>query len=127
MKAGRSVFISSAVFSVIIAAVYWMSSHHPGGSILLGFMGAAMVFVAGFMFVVQREANLSSDRKSVDYKETAGMEVGTFTLQTVWPFLGAVALFTLIVGAVWSPFVAGIGFIALLFVLSRLGAESNRT
>lgn len=127
MKAGRSVFINSAVFGIVISVVYWFSSHHPGGTLLLGFMASAMIFAAGFMFVAQREANLASDKKNVTYAHVAGQEVGSFTISTGAPFLAALTVFGVFVGLLWSPFLAAVSFVLMLLVLGRLAAESNRT
>lgn len=126
MKAGRSVFINSAVFGVVVAVVYWLASRHPGGTLLLGFMAAAMIFAAGYMFVTEREANLAADKRDADYASTAGEDVGTFTVSTVAPFLAALTVWGLFVGLLWSPFLAAASFVLLLAVLAKLGAESNR-
>jgi hypothetical protein len=127
MTVGRALFISGAAFASVIAIAYWISSRHPGGSILLGFMAAAMIFAAGFMFFAQREANLPADLKTVNFAEVAGEEIGTFTLSTLAPFLAALTVFGLLVGIVWSPFLAAVSLILLLLALGRLVRESNRT
>jgi len=126
LKAGRSVFISSAIFGIVIALVYWVSSHHPAGTLLLAFMATAMIFAAGFMFVVEREARLVGDRKKANPIDGAGEDLGIFTVATIWPLLAALAVLCMLAGAIWSPVAGAAGFIGLLLVLWRLGAESNR-
>jgi small-conductance mechanosensitive channel len=126
MKTGRSLFVSSAAFGLVVGAVYWLSSRHPAGTVLLGLMMLAMAFTAAYMFVAEANANLSADRKDATFEQSAGEDVGIFTAQTAWPFLAALAVFLMLLGMIWSPALAGAGFIALLLILWRLGAESNR-
>lgn len=126
MKLGRDVFVNSAIFGAVVGIAYWLSSRHPGGTVLLAAMMTAMTFAAAYMVVAERHANLSADRKEAAPKDAAGEDVGVFTSQTAWPPLAAAAVFLILLGAIWSPPLAAFGGLALLFVLWRLGAESNR-
>ncbi len=126
MKIGRDVFINSAVFGILVAVTYWFSSRHPGGTLLLAFMAAAMSFLATYIYVSLRGARLGGDAPALTPAQAAGEHLGTFTTRTIWPALAAGALFLFIIGVLWSPFVAVFGFLALLLILWRLGAESNR-
>lgn len=124
MTTARSVFLSSAVFGIAIAIVYWFSSHHRGGTLLLGLMAVAMIFAAAFTYAVGRNADLSGDR---DPAGAVREDLGIFTTQSIWPPAAAAATCVLLIGLVWSPYVGAAGLIGLLLVLWRLGAESNRT
>ena len=59
---GLRLFISSAVFAIAIAMAYWLVAHEITGTFLLGFMAFALSFVAGYMIVAEREADLWGDR-----------------------------------------------------------------
>jgi di/tricarboxylate transporter len=62
MMIGLRLFISSAVFAIVIAVAYWRVAHEIVGTFLLAFMAFALVFVAGYMIVAEREADLHGDR-----------------------------------------------------------------
>jgi len=125
MKTARNVFVNSAVFGIVIAAGYWFSSYHRGGTILLALMAVALTFTAGYMSFAQRHAQLIGDR-DVEPSAGAGEDLGIFTVASVWPLVAAGAVFLMLVGAITSPFIGAVGIGALLVALWRLGAESNR-
>jgi Cytochrome c oxidase subunit IV len=126
MTTALAVFLSSAAFGVAIAVVYWFSSHHRGGTLLLGLMAVAMTFTAAFTYAAGRNADLSGDRDPAG-NQSPREDLGIFTTRSIWPPAAAAATCVLFIGIVWSPYVAAAGLIGLLLVLWRLGAESNRT
>ena len=113
MKTGLMLFISSAVFSATIAIVYWFVAHEPAGTMLLGFMAAALTVVALYMIFAERDADLYADKKNATPAEAAGEHVGTYVTHSPAPFWIAVALTGVVLGLVVAPAAAGLGIVAL--------------
>jgi hypothetical protein len=114
MTIGLRLFISSAVFSIVIAATYWVLAREPAGTMLLGFMAFALCFVAGYMIVAEREADLWGDDTTAAANDAAGEVVGTYSIHSPLPFWAALALTFVCLGLVISPAVAALGAIAAL-------------
>jgi hypothetical protein len=125
VKVGFRLFVSSALFGIAIAVVYWYSSHDPTGTMLLGLMAAALIFAAGFMLVAEREADLAADKPRAAPSDEAGMNVGTFTLRSPWPIVAALGGWLFLFGLVLLPAFAVLGFGALAYALYRLIRESR--
>ena len=127
MKTFVALFLSSATFGIVIATVYDLTSHELAGTFLLGIMAAALVFAAGYALVAERDANLDGDRKDESMGQAAGEDLGIFTTSSAWPILMAFSVLVFLIGAIWVPFLLFTGLAAMLLILWRLGAESNRT
>ncbi|HVA29392.1 MAG TPA: cytochrome c oxidase subunit 4 [Candidatus Baltobacteraceae bacterium] len=125
MTVGRRLFVSSAIFGIVIAVAYWFSAHNPDGTILLGLMATALVFAAGYMFVAEREARLVGDRSNASSVEASGEQLGVFTVASPWPIVVAFSVFLLLLGLAIYPVLAAFGLALLLFGLFRLGRESR--
>ncbi len=112
MMVGLRLFVSSALFAIVIAIAYWLVAHEIVGTFLLGFMAFALVFVAGYMIVAEREADLYGDRDDAKVSDGAGELVGTFTTHSPLPIWTALAATAIGLGLVVSPTLAGLGVIA---------------
>jgi hypothetical protein len=126
MKTGISLFVSSTVFGIIIAAAYWISSHHAGGTILLGLMAAGLSFATIYALLAERDADLTGDDPRIVQSQAAGEDLGIFTSASAWPILMALAVTATLAGVVWSMPVAVAGLAAIVLIGWRLGAESAR-
>ncbi|HEV3085667.1 MAG TPA: cytochrome c oxidase subunit 4 [Candidatus Elarobacter sp.] len=113
MKTGLMLFISSAIFAGTIAVVYWFIAHEPAGTMLLGFMAAALTVVALYMIFAERDADLYADDKDATAADAAGEHVGTYVTHSPAPFWIAVALTGIVLGLVVAPAAAGLGIVAL--------------
>ena len=116
MKTALVLFVSSAVFTGVIATVYWFVAHEPAGTMLLGFMTAALLVVAAYMFFAERDADLYADREGATMADAAGEHVGTYVTHSPAPFWIGIALTGVMLGFVVSPAAAGLGIIALLLL-----------
>ncbi len=114
MMIGLRLFISSAVFSIVIAIAYWLVAHEIVGTFLLAFMAFALSFVAGYMIVAEREADLYGDRDDANISDGAGEVVGTYSTRSPLPISTALATAFIALGLVVSPTLAGLGLIAAL-------------
>jgi len=114
MTIGLRLFISSAVFSIVIAVAYWFVAHEPAGTFLLGIMAFALTFLAGYMIVAEREADLWGDDGRATSADAAGEVVGSYSISSPLPLWSAAALASIGLGLVVSPAFAAMGAIAAL-------------
>ncbi len=103
MKIGVRLFLSSMTFGIVISTVYGFTTHDVVGSIFLGIMALALVIVAIFIIVAQREANLAGDHPDMSPADVAGEELGVFTMESYWPILAAAGTTLFILGVVFVP------------------------
>jgi Cytochrome c oxidase subunit IV len=113
VKTGLMLFVSSAIFAATIAVVYWFIAHEPAGTMLLGFMAAALTVVALYMVFAERDADLYADDENATAAEAAGEHVGTYVTHSPAPFWIGVALSGIVLGLVVAPAAAGMGIVAL--------------
>jgi hypothetical protein len=120
MKTGLTLFVSSAVFAAALATAYWLHAHEPAGTMLLGFMTAALLVVAGYMVFAERDADLFADKPDARPADAAGERVGTYVTHSPAPFWIGVTLTGMLLGFVVAPAAAGLGIVALLLLISLL-------
>jgi hypothetical protein len=126
VKVGISLFVSSTAFGMLIASAYWISSHHLGGTILLGLMAAGLSFATVYALLAERDADLAGDDPRMLHAQAAGEDLGIFTSSSAWPILMAASVAVTLAGVVWSIPVMVAGLVAVALVGWRLGAESAR-
>jgi cytochrome c oxidase subunit IV len=114
MMIGLRLFISSAVFAIVIAVAYWLVAHEIVGTFLLAFMAFALSFVAGYMIVAEREADLYGDHNAAKVSDGAGELVGTYSTRSPLPIWTALAVTCIALGLVVSPTLAGLGMVGAL-------------
>lgn len=129
MKTGVILFLSSMTFAIVIATIYGLTTHDVVGIILLGMMAVALVIVATFIIVAEREANLAGDHADLNPAESAGEEVGTYSLESYWPILAALGTALFVLGLVFLPGVAFglllVGAVLIAWTLRFLVREST--
>jgi hypothetical protein len=126
MKTGISLFVSSAVFGILIATAYWFSSHHAGGTMLLGLMATGLAFATLWAVLAERDANLSGDDPHMTQRQAGGEDLGIFTSSSAWPILMAASVAVVLCGMVWSLPLLVVGLAGVALIGWRLGAESSR-
>ena len=122
MKIAVRLFVSSMLFALGIAGAYAWATRDPVGTVLLLMMAAAMIVVAGFILVAEKEANLASDAPQATPAASSGEDLGVFTLESYWPILGAAGTTLLLVGVVFLPgpsAIAALVAAAILFFAIR--------
>lgn len=125
MKISRMIFVSSATFTATIAIVYWFLTHEPVGTMMLGFMTAALIVVACYMFFAERDARLWGDNENATMADAAGEHVGTYVTHSPIPFWIGVALTGILLGFVVAPAAAGLGLVALLILIGLMIVRSR--
>jgi len=115
MNIAVRLFVSSMCFAVVIALAYGLTTADITGVIFLGMMALALIMVAGYIVVAEREAHLASDQQESKPTDLAGEEIGTFTLESYWPIVAAIGSATFLCGIVFLP---GISIVAFLIGLA---------
>lgn len=123
MTTAQRMFLSSMAFGLVVAAVYWWTTHEKVGTILLGLFGAGFAFVAGYTLVIQPKTHLDGDEQRAP-SELAGETIGVFSLESPWPIVLAVSTAALLIGIVLHPLLALFAFPALCVTLWQLVRES---
>jgi hypothetical protein len=124
MTIGLRLFLSSATFAIAIVLAYWFIAREPAGTALLGFMAFGLSFVAGYMIVAEREADLWGDDAQADNAQAAGETVGAYSIRSPLPIATAAAITFIGIGLVVSPTAAALGIIALLALGALLIVQS---
>jgi hypothetical protein len=109
-------FFSSAAFTAVLGTSYWFVAREPAGTVLLGFMTAALLVIGIYMIAAERNAGLSADREDATPADARGERIGAFVLHSPAPFWIGVALAGLMLGLVVAPAAAGLGMVALCFL-----------
>ncbi|HEY0614575.1 MAG TPA: cytochrome c oxidase subunit 4 [Candidatus Elarobacter sp.] len=123
MTVALRMFLSSMGFGLVVAAVYWTTTHENVGTILLGLFGAGFAFVAAYLMVIKPKTRLDGDEQRAP-SELAGETIGVFSLESPWPIVLAVSTAALLVGIVLHPLLAVFAFPALCVTLWQLVRES---
>ncbi len=116
MSTGARVFAGAAAFSLAIAAIYWLVSGEPAGTILLAAMalttGALGVYAAGRA----RRSSPAEDRPDASPADGAE-DVGVFPAGTAVPVLLAASLAVGGAGVVFGSGVLALGAICAVLCL----------
>ena len=103
MKIAVRLFLSSMIFAIVIAGAYAWATKDLVGSVLLITMAIAMLVLAIFTVVAEKEANLASDSQETPSSALAGENLGVFSLESYWPVMGAAGTVLLVMGVVFLP------------------------
>lgn len=125
MRISRMLFVSSATFSAVLGIAYWSIAREWVGTLMLGFMTAALCVIAAYMFFAERDARLFGDNKQATMAEAAGENVGTYVTHSPIPFWIGIATATIVIGLVVSPAIGGFAAIVLLFLAALLVVRSR--
>ena len=113
------------IFSITIAVAYWYVAHEIVGTLLLGFMAAALSFVAGYMILAERDADLWGDDEQATMSDAAGEALDVYTTRSLLPFWAALAIGNGALGLIVSPSFAALALIATLGLGAAFILESR--
>jgi len=129
VKIGVRLFLSSMLFAVLIAGAYVIATHDYIGTVMLATMAVALITIAVWIVVAEREADLGGDHPERDASDAVGENLGMFTLESYWPICGALATTLMTIGIVFLPGASAVATLfaaaLLLFVLRFLVREST--
>ena len=125
MKLEPRLFLSSAIFYVVIGSVYWFTSYEPAGTVMLAFAVGAFALVWAYLVRQRREFGLRPEDVPEIVAPPGPAEVGYFPSSSAWPFgmgVGAVVAFNGLVFGTWLIVAGGALF---LFSVVGMTAESQ--
>jgi len=124
MKIALRVFALSMAFGIVVSAAYWFDTYESAGTILVGVMGIAFVWVVSFLMGTRKTTHYDGDEDRLP-AELAGEHVGVFASESPWPLVLALASAALLIGIVLHPMLGVFAIIAVLIILWQLVREST--
>ena len=116
MRTGARIFAGAAVFSFVVAVVYWFVTYEPAGTTLLGAMGLATSALAVYAADRARRSTPAEDRRDATPEDGAD-EVWVVPTATAVPVLLAGSLALAGAGVVFGSAVLALGLICALLCL----------
>lgn len=122
-------FLRTALYTGLIATIYWVMSYEEAGTVLLAFLMGAALFFVGIVTVLVRSTHHGAPGrakgpagliKTVLGFEEPGAEASdapmeltddVFPAGSIWPFVCAVAVTILLLGLIYGPWlwIPGLG------------------
>jgi hypothetical protein len=124
VSTGARVFAGAAVFSFVVAIVYWFVTYEPAGTTLLVAMGLATSALAAYAAHRARRSASAEDRRDAT-PEDGAEEVLVVPTATAVPVLLAGSLALAGAGVVFGSAVLGLGLICALLCLIVLIRHSG--
>ena len=109
MSTTGGVLLASALFALVVGAVYWFLSYESAGSWMLLTMTAALAIGAGYLTLARRRSSLPADRKDARPADARGEEVGVFASRSAWPAVLALGCAVGLTGLIYGWWLAVLG------------------
>ena len=119
MNVSARVFLGTAAFGLVLAAIYWLVSKEAAGTTLLLGLGIAPLILAGWVQLHRSAETAAEDRPDALPEDAAGEELGSFPAESAWPIALAGSSVLLLGGIVYGPALLLLG--GLGAVLSAMG------
>lgn len=111
MKVEWRLFAGAGGFFALTSTLYWFVSYEQAGTTMLVLSVAAVLMVAGWLFLWSRRIkSRPEDREDADPGD-APEEIGYFPSSSIWPFVigcGAVVIADSLVFGVWLGLTGGL-------------------
>ena len=118
MKVEGLLFAIYALFLLASAAVYWLLSNDPTGSVCILLSGGLAFIVAYYlMFTGRRMEARPEDRADAEISEGSG-EMGFFPPHSWWPIYTAASFSITAIGLIFGPWLVLIGLACLAVTVS---------
>jgi len=118
------VFALSMAFGLIVSTAYWFDTREAAGTILIGIMGVAFVWVISFLLATRKSTHYDGDEQRLP-SDLAGEHIGVFAAESPWPIVLALASAALLIGVVLHPMLGVFAILALFIILWQLVREST--
>ena len=125
MRTATKFFLFSALFSLSVAGVYWFLSYERAGSVLLASMFLAPLLVASYLFAVAWRLRPPEDQTDADHARAAGVSLGRFHAESLWPFVFALGSAVALLSLVYGRWLALLGLLVTVVAVMGLMRESN--
>lgn len=111
MHAEKMIFLSLAIYFVIVTAAYAYVAKEPVGTVALGLSAVLFFIVTGYLTVAGKQSGPRlEDDLDAEIAQGAG-ELGFFAPKSIWPLWVALTIVVVCLGPVfgWWLTIAGIG------------------
>ena len=119
MNVSARVFLGTAAFGLVLAAIYWLVSKEAAGTTLLLGLGIAPLILAGWVQLHRSAETAAEDRPDALPEDAADEELGSIPAESAWPIALAGSSVLLLGGIVYGPALLLLG--GLGAVLSAMG------
>ena len=106
-------FLRTAIYTVLIAVVYWFVSYEEAGTVMFAFVAASALIFIGVTLRLSPKSRSSSlspkalvgfyDRPEDETHGPLEVDQDAFPVASAWPILAAVAAALVGVGAIFGP------------------------
>jgi cytochrome c oxidase subunit IV len=105
----QGILLGSAVFALVIAAIYWFVSYESAGTLMLLTMAVGLALAAAYLLLLRRQASLAADRRDVRPSDVRDEPVGVFASHSVWPAVLALGCAVGLTGLIYGWWLAVLG------------------
>jgi len=123
MRTEWQLFAAGAVFFVVVATVYGLTSDEQAGSVMLTLPIGALALIAVYLNLLGRRTGGPRPEDLADADVAAGAgDVGYFPSSSIWPFvmaLGAVVTANAFVFGIWLAIFGGLLFLTAVVGYAR--------
>ncbi|HEY1726819.1 MAG TPA: cytochrome c oxidase subunit 4 [Candidatus Baltobacteraceae bacterium] len=124
MTIALRVFALSMAFGLVVSAAYWFDTREAAGTILIGVMGLAFVWVISYLLGTRKSTHYDGDEQRLP-SELAGEHIGIFAAESPWPIVLALASAALLIGIVLHPMLGVFAILAVFIIMWQLVREST--
>jgi hypothetical protein len=120
------VYIGTALFFLVVVAIYWFTIYEDVGSVMLIFTVCLGLLPGGYLFFWSRHMRRrAEDRNDAETEEGSGA-VGSFPDQSVWPFVLGTGMGFCGLALVFGPWLGLIGALLAFVAAAGVTVESRR-
>ena len=125
MKVEWRLFAGVGLFVLPFAALYWVTSYEPAGSVVLGFFIASLLYLSGWLFLQGRRTGARPEDRTDAGPDDGEAVVGWFPDRSIWPLVIGIASAILGLGLVFGRWVALPGVVLLAVAVVAFARESH--
>ena len=125
MKVEWRVMVGIGVFVLPFAALYWVTSYEPAGSVVLAFFIASLLYLGGWLFLQARRTGPRPEDRTDAGPDEGDQVVGWFPDRSIWPLVVGIASAVIGLGVVFGRWVALPGVVLLAVAVVAYARESH--
>ena len=125
MKVEWRLLAGIGIFVLPFAALYWVTSYEPAGSVVLGFFIVALLYLAGWLFLQSRRTGPRPEDRTDAGPDEGDPVVGWFPDRSIWPLVIGISSAVIGLGLVFGLWVALPGIVLLAVAVVAYARESR--
>ena len=109
MSTTQGVLLGSAVFALVVGAIYWFVSYESAGTLMLLTMTVGLLTGAAYLLLLRRRTSLAADQREVRPSDVRNEPVGVFASRSAWPPVLALGCAVGLTGLIYGWWLAVLG------------------